>query len=467
MSQDTSGVAGSTAAVVIRGEMAARLDRLPLSRMQWELVFLMQMAYACIIATDGIARTLYPFVWEPTHLITSSQYSTIYALQVGIGILIGGFGMGWLSDKIGRRPTLILSALLAGIFIWPFGYVTGYPALIVLSIGLGLGSGGVLSINIVYSAEMISPLVRGRVIMGGQLLTIILLNIVLAGWVPHYLIPGHYRAYLFVLAGVNLLLAVLLAWRMSESPRWLEARERHDQARKVMERLEARVMKKHPVLPEPDLTPYQVVAEERTNIFAVFGKRYLVTTIFLLLIFVLGYGGIVYGNGAYGFVYLAITRGYSASFIFALNAWAGVVALFFYAINAFFGDRIERKYALLAGSIVFAGSWYGLYNTHGTTLLCTFWIGTWIGLILFLFNLYAFVPSNYPTRMRSLGTGWTDGVGHLGAWGGVLLSGVVFTAASPLGWILLITIPGALVPGLLVAIWGQRQRRRRLEEMAQ
>ena len=65
-----------------------------------------------------------------------------------------------------------------------------------------------------------------------------------------------------------------------------------------------------------------------------------------------------------------------------------------------------------------------------------------------------YIPNNYPTRMRGLGTGWTDGVGHLGAWGGVLLSGVVFAAAAPLGWILLITIPGALVPAFMVAIFG-------------
>jgi len=76
-------------------------------------------------------------------------------------------------------------------------------------------------------------------------------------------------------------------------------------------------------------------------------------------------------------------------------------------------------------------------------------------------------PCPIPHRPgRSLGTGWTDGVGHLGAWGGVLLSGVVFTAAAPLGWILLITIPGALLPASMVAIFGKRQRRRTLEELA-
>jgi putative MFS transporter len=80
--------------------------------------------------------------------------------------------------------------------------------------------------------------------------------------------------------------------------------------------------------------------------------------------------------------------------------------------------------------------------------------------------MYAYVPLNFPTRMRGLGTGWTDGVGHLGAWGGVLLCGHIFTVADPLNWILLITIPGALVPGILVGFFGIRQRRRTVEELS-
>ena len=68
--------------------------------------------------------------------------------------------------------------------------------------------------------------------------------------------------------------------------------------------------------------------------------------------------------------------------------------------------------------------------------------------------------------MRSLGTGWTDGVGHLGAWGGVLIAGALFVATNPRNFVIFITIPCALVPGLLVAFFGKSQRRRTLEELA-
>jgi len=220
------------------------------------------------------------------------------------------------------------------------------------------------------------------------------------------------------------------------------------------------------VLPEPDLTPHQVVAEEKTSWLAPFGRGYLAVTVFLLVVMVLGYGGIVYGSVGYRFLFLAESRHYSAGFIFALAAWAAAASAAVYLLNALFGQRIERKYTQLAGAIMFAGGWWGVYVVHNTPALVTFFVVSTVGITLWQFSMWVYIPGNYPTRMRSLGTGWTDGVGHLGAWGGVLLSGVVFTAAAPLGWILLITIPGALLPASMVAIFGKRQRRRTLEELA-
>ena len=123
------------------------------------------------------------------------------------------------------------------------------------------------------------------------------------GIIPHYWFPVHYRWFLWLLAGLNALVAIALFFRMPESPRWLEARERRDKARKVVERMEARVMKRHPVLPEPDLTPYEVVAQEKTPWWAPFARQYVIVTVFLLVVMALGYGGIVYGGASQVLVY--------------------------------------------------------------------------------------------------------------------------------------------------------------------
>jgi putative MFS transporter len=445
--------------------MAARVDRLPMSRMAWELALLVQVGWACSASVAGISARLYPFIWLPRHVMDSFEYSVLYALGTGISVLIGGYAIGWLSDRIGRRKALILSSVLAGVFTWPFGYVTDYPALVVLSIADTLGFAGYLAVNVVYMSEIMGPAVRSKVIRSAQVLAIFLLSVVLSSLIPHYWIPGQYRRYLWLLAGLNIVMALALFWRIPESPRWLEARERRDQARTIVERMEARVTKRHPVLPEPDLTPHQVVAEEKTRWLAPFGRQYVAVTVFLLVVMVLGYGH-VYGYAGYRFLFLAESRHYSAGFIFALAAWAAAASAAVYLLNALLGERVEPKYTQLVGAIMFAGGWWGVYATHTTPALVTFFIVATVGTTLWQFSMWAYIPGNYPTRMRSLGTGWTEGVGHVGAWGGVLLSGVVFAAAAPLGWILLITIPGALLPACMVAIFGKRQRRRTLEELA-
>jgi MFS family permease len=468
MTQETSGAgtaAGSTT-LVIPGEMAARIDRLPISWMAFELALIVQLGWATTGATDGIAATLYPFIWLPNHAITHSEYSVLYAFQVGISILIGAYTIGWLADKIGRRPALLLSTLLGAIFIVPFGYVTNYPALIFLSIGDTLGFAGFLAVNITYTSEIVGPAARSKVIMYAQVFAIVLSLSILRGVIPHYMIPGQYKAYLWLLGGLNLVVLLLLAWRLPESPRWLEARGRTDQARKIVERMEARVMKKHPVLPEPNLTPHQVVAEEKTSMFAVFTKQYVWVTILLLVVMVLGYGGIIYGNAGYAYLFLSESRGYSASFVFALTAYAALGGAALYVLNALYGDRFERKYTQIGGAILFAGGWYGIYNVHSTPAVVVLFVVQEAGVVVWLWSMYTYIPANFATRLRGLGTGWTDGMGHLGAWGGVLLCGVVFTAGAPLGWILLITIPGALLPAALVGIFGVRQRRRALEQLA-
>ena len=233
--------------------------------------------------------------------------------------------------------------------------------------------------------------------------------------------------------------------------------------------MEARVSKGGRIaLPEPDLAPYEVVAEEKTNMFAPFGRQYAVVTTFLLTVMVLGYGGIVYGGASQIILYLIGKGGYSAGWIFAMSAWAGVVGTALYILNAFIGDRLERRWTQLIGAVCFAVGYFVMYkDVHSSAGVYIGYILVTIGVVLWLWSMYVYIPQCYPTRMRALGTGWTDGVGHLGAWGGVLIAGALFSLINPRPFFIFVTIPCALVPGILIAIFGKNQRNRTLEELAQ
>ena len=49
---------------------------------------------------------------------------------------------------------------------------------------------------------------------------------------------------------------------------------------------------------------------------------------------------------------------------------------------------------VLAGAIVFAGCWYGVYNARSTPALVVLYLGLTTGVVIFLWNMYAYVPLN-------------------------------------------------------------------------
>ncbi len=191
------------------GVMAARIDRLPLTRVQWNLAILVEVTWGFIIFdTDGIGARLYPFVWRPNHVIDVVQYAVIQALQVGLGILLGVYIMSYVADRYGRRPAILLATLLGGICIWPFAYVTDFTWMVVLSVLSTLGVGGIVATHSVYLSEMTSPDVRNRVLLTSQGVTALVavgVNLLAFAW-----IPSNWQLFLWVSAAIEVVVLLPL-----------------------------------------------------------------------------------------------------------------------------------------------------------------------------------------------------------------------------------------------------------------
>ena len=84
----------------IHGHIAARIDRLPLTRVQWQLAILVEVTWGFIIFdTDGIGARLYPFVWRP------NQHHRRLPVRRDPGAAGGRrYSAGRLPDELGRRP---------------------------------------------------------------------------------------------------------------------------------------------------------------------------------------------------------------------------------------------------------------------------------------------------------------------------------------------------------------------------
>jgi MFS family permease len=450
------------------GVMAARIDRLPLTKVQWHLAILVEVTWGFIIFdTDGIGARLYPFVWRPNHIIDNVQYAVIQALQVGLGILLGVYIMSYIADRYGRRPAILVATLLGGICIWPFAYVTDFTWMVVLSVLSTLGVGGIVATHSVYLSEMTSPEVRNRVLLMSQGVTALVavgVNLLAFAW-----IPSNWQLFLWVSAAIEVVVLLpLLYWKLPESPRWLEAHGRHAEAEAVMALYEQRCQAASQApLPAPKAIPDRVFSAEGgswTELFT--NPDYRGRTWLLIFVWLLAYAGLIYGVGAFAAVYM-VDHGGNAHFVFLTIAVAYAALFVAFQINGRLGEKVERRDVLFLMGVLFAAAWVVAWLVPNLWVIAGAYVVSRIGTGLFLFNLYNYTAVAYPTRIRSKAFAWTDGLGHMGAWAGVTLLGPLYAfGPDHLGWILWIVLPGALLPAALIRFGGIRQSRAVLEQIS-
>jgi MFS family permease len=452
----------------VHGRIAARIDRLPLTRVQWQLAILVEITWGFIIVdTDGIGARLYPFVWRPNHLLDVEQYAVIQALQVGLGILVGAYLMSWIAGKYGRRPAILMSAFLAGVFLWPFAHVSNFWALVGLSVLSTIGVGGIVATHAVYLSEMIGPTVRGKVLLASQGSTALVgvgISLLAFAWVPL-----HWQW--FVWAGALFQIVVLLPllwWLLPESPRWLEANGHAEDAERVMRELERRVQRAHGgSLREPDHGQHPLLLTDRAAWRELFSNpRYRGRILLILACWLCCYPGLIYGVGAFISVYM-VDHGVTPHFVFLTFTAAYGATFVAFLVNSALGEAVERRDTLFVLGIVFALAWTVAYFYPTPMVMAGCVIVGRICTTLFLFNLYNYTAVSFPTRIRSVAFAWTDGLGHLGAWAGVTLTGPLYQIGpNHLGWLLFVIVPGALLPAFLIRGFGIRQSRAVLEQVS-
>lgn len=452
----------------VAGHMAARIDRLPLTRVQWGLALLVESAWGIIVIdTDGIGARLYPFIWRPQHLISPFEYGVIQALQVGLGILLGVYLVGWIADRFGRRLAICLSALLAGMFFWPFALVTNFWGLCALSALSTLGVGGILVTHSTYISEIVAPQYRNQVLLGTQSVTAaISVFIALLGY---FTFPDQWKLYMWVGTVLQLgILLPLLLWLLPESPRWAEAHGRPEEAERLMADLEERCRRASGApLPEPHPRPNPVILAGPNAWRELFANPlYRNRVVPLMICWILGYGGIIYGSGAFAGVYM-VDHGGSAQFVFGVFTIAAVATFVAFLANAWLRERFERRDVILAVAILFSVAWVFAYLFPSKPSIAIFYTIGRVSLSLWLFNMYNYTAVAFPTRIRAVAFAWTDGLGHLGAWASVTLLGLLYgMGPNHLGWVLFIIIPGALLPGLLIRVKGIKQAGAVLEHVS-
>ncbi|KAL3535753.1 hypothetical protein ACH5RR_004214 [Cinchona calisaya] len=172
------------------------------------------------------------------NLKISSVEEEILVGSLNVFSLIGSFASGKTSDWIGRRYTIVLSAVTFLLGALLMGLAPSFAFLITGRIIAGIGVGYSLMIAPVYSAEVSPPVSRGfltslpEVFINVGILLGYIFNYALSGLPPHI----NWRLMLG-LAGFPAIAIALGVMRMPESPRWLVMKGKMGEAKRVLIRI--------------------------------------------------------------------------------------------------------------------------------------------------------------------------------------------------------------------------------------
>uniref|UniRef100_A0A4W6BVU5 Solute carrier family 22 member 6 n=1 Tax=Lates calcarifer TaxID=8187 RepID=A0A4W6BVU5_LATCA len=142
-----------------------------------------------------------------------------------IGVMVGAPLFGFLSDRFGRRPLLLVSYLSSMMFAVLSAFSTSYIMFVIMRFFTGMSLAGISIISIVLNVEWFS--IHHRTFSG----IIISLDWTLGNWLLVGIAYCINEWRMLILAATSPLIPAIIAWRwLPESARWLMAKGRIDAA---------------------------------------------------------------------------------------------------------------------------------------------------------------------------------------------------------------------------------------------
>lgn len=381
----------------------------------------------------------------------------LYPLCGISGTVIGSFLWGWLADRMGRRSSILVAAVMF-IATSTCGAMPAYPINLVMCFVMGLGVGGMLPIIFSLVSETMPARHRGWIIVliGGDVAGAYIIMSWLASTIGA---PDRYGWRMLWLVGIpiSVILVLLNRW-IPESPRFLLQHGREEEARVIMRRYGAEIVEDE----EVDVQPVDV---GHGHYLGLFRSPFTGLTLVLVALAV-GIGMVQYGFQQWIPSNLQ-KLGYdevSASKILRDSALIGFPLNF--PIAFLYGFWSSRKtIGIMAGLTASALLGFVLAGSHvadNSTLLHVLLIVPIWGISSLTAVTAAYASEIYPTRIRARGTGLAAAATKLG--GVLILAAVAGAVAAPSISVTALLGAAPIVAAIvLLAIYGVETRKKGLE----
>jgi putative MFS transporter len=333
-----------------------------------------------------------------------SAQAGLIGTAIFVGMLVGAWFWGTISDYVGRKLGFQLTVLVDSVFGFLSALSPSYVWLLVLRGITGFGVGGTLPVDFAVFSEYLPRRNRGRYLVFLESFWA-LGTIVVAGlaWLILPRAPGVGWRVLLAVSAVPGAIVYFIRRHVPESPRYLLIEGREEEAREVLQR----VARENGTTLELDRLKVEPRTESVT-VAALWRSRFFRTTVMLWVAWFaisLGYYGVVIWLPSIfverGFEFL---RTYQNTFLLALAQLPGYFSAAY--LVEYWGRRWTLAvYLLLSGVFTYLFAVVsGLSFIVGAAMLMSFFsLGAW-GV------LYAYTPELYPTEVRATGMGWASGM---------------------------------------------------------
>jgi sugar porter (SP) family MFS transporter len=184
----------------------------------------------------GVISGALLFIGKDFHGLTSFDKELLTSILL-VGAVVGAQVAGRIADRIGRRPTVLGTAALfvAGVLLAAFS--PAFWVLVAARIVIGLAVGSASMVVPLYIGEIAPRRVRGALVSFNQLA--ITVGILTSYLVDYGLSSSANWRLMFGLAAIPAILMFTGMLFQRESPHWLVAHGREDEAREVLHRVRA------------------------------------------------------------------------------------------------------------------------------------------------------------------------------------------------------------------------------------
>lgn len=389
--------------------------------------------------------------------ITSTQAGFIGSSGM-VGMMVGSILLSYFADHWGAKRLLMISIAIFSVFIVSATLFESPILFGVCRFMAGVGSGGatpiILSLLTEYApsaskSKMVAAALCGNQI-GGILASVLgILLIDSFGW----------RTVLWA-AGIPILLMPFIYKMLPESAQFLEKNKKYDELEHVLGKIDADYKQKIDVQNAVSDAPKEGEKEEKVSYSRLFNRKYILSTVLLSVIYIMGLLAI---NGVNTWLPDVMVRsGYSLNagltFTIFLNVGTMAGTILWAAVADKKGFTVLLPLIYTIGAICLMAM--GVKTNQVILYICVMLIGFFLYAAHSLIN--AFATQFYPDDIRTTGVGFANSIGRIGGMLGPTVGGMLLSAdASIPVWFATFGAPGIIAAVSLIVIQAQRAAQRK------